>query len=228
MMMMKCFHFRYFPSDTDSDFESPNLLAARSRKPLRANIKGATVNTKGAAVYIKGAADDQNRRATVKENTEKKPERKVKEAAVRVEEDEDIDMFASPSAEENPVSKPVKTRSIKALNRWGIDKQSFESLSDSEKRKFSSNKQSKIDVFFKNPPQPLTKDAVRVSHADMDMERALKLSRDAARVKEEVKKTSTEKIRNRAEDEDNIKIVGGVARPKFAHVGPAVRGKEDF
>ena len=113
--MMKCFHFRYFPSDTDSDFESPNLLAARSRKPLRANIKEAAVN-------IKGAADDQNRRAkvalSVKENTEKKPERKVKEAAVRVEEDEDIDMFASPSAEENPVSKPVKTRSIKALNRW--------------------------------------------------------------------------------------------------------------
>ena len=43
------------------------------------------------------------------------------------------------------------------LFRWGIDKQSFDSLSDSEKRKFSSNKQSKIDVFFKNPPQTSTK-----------------------------------------------------------------------
>ena len=47
-----------------------------------------------------------------------------------------------------------------SLFRWGIDKQSFDSLSDSEKRKFSNNKQSKIDVFFKNPPQPSTKDAV--------------------------------------------------------------------
>ena len=63
----------------------------------------------------------------------------------------------------------------------------------------------------------------------MDMERALKLSRDAAKVKEEAKKTSPETIRNRAdEDDDEIKIVDGVARPKFAHVGPAVRGKETF
>ena len=54
----------------------------------------------------------------------------------------------------------VNTRFSLVLFRWGIDKQSFESLSDSEKRKFSSNKQSKIDVFFKNPPQPSTKDAV--------------------------------------------------------------------
>ena len=92
--MMKCCHYRYFPSDTDSDFESPNLLAARSRKPLRPKVA-----------------------LSVKENTEKKPERKVKEAAVKVEEDEDIDIFASPSVEEIPVSKPVKTRSIKALNR---------------------------------------------------------------------------------------------------------------
>ena len=71
-------------------------MAARGRKPLRAK----------AAL-------------TVKENTDKKPERKVKEAP-KVEEDEDIDVFASPPVEENPVSKqPVKTRSIKALNRWG-------------------------------------------------------------------------------------------------------------
>ena len=63
----------------------------------------------------------------------------------------------------------------------------------------------------------------------MDMERALKLSRDTAKVKEEAKKTSPETIRNRAdEDDDEIKIVDRVARPKFAHVGPAVRGKEDF
>ena len=53
----------------------------------------------------------------MKENTEKKQEKKVKEAAVKVDEDEDTDIFASPSVEENPVSKPLKTRSIKALNR---------------------------------------------------------------------------------------------------------------
>ena len=135
-------------------------------------------------------------------------------------------MIASPLDEENLVSKqPVKTRSIKALNRWGIDKQSFDSLTDSEKKKFSSNKQSKIDVFFKNPPQQSAKDAVRVSHADMDMERALKLSRDAAKVKEEALNTSPETVRNK--DKDEIKIANGVARPKFAHVGPAVRGKEE-
>ena len=29
-------------------------------------------------------------------------------------------------------------------------------------------------------------------------------------------------------EEDEIKIVNGVTRPKFAHVGPAVRGKMDF
>ena len=91
---MKCCHFRYFPSDTDSDFESPNLLAARSRKPLRPKAA-----------------------SSMKENTEKKQEKKVKEAAVKVDEDEDTDIFASPSVEENPVSKPLKTRSIKALNR---------------------------------------------------------------------------------------------------------------
>ena len=198
---------RYFPSDTDSDFESPNLLAARGRKPLRAK----------AAL-------------TVKENTDRRTERKVKEA-LKIEEDEDIDVFASPPVEENLVSKPVKTRSIKALNRWGIDKQSFDSLSDSEKKKFSSNKQSKIDVFFKNPPQPSTKDAVRVSHADMDMERALKLSRDAAKVKEEAMNTSPETVRKKDDaddDNDNVKIVDGVARPKFAHVGPAVRGEKTY
>ena len=65
---------------------------------------------------------------------------------------------------------------------------------------------------------------VRVSHADMDMERALKLSRDAAQVKEETKKTSPETIRKK--DDDDIKIVNGVARPKFAHVGPVVRGEK--
>ena len=53
----------------------------------------------------------------MKENTEKKQEKKVKEAAVKVDEDEDTDIFASPSVEENAVSKPLKTRSIKALNR---------------------------------------------------------------------------------------------------------------
>ena len=64
-----------------------------------------------------------------------------------------------------------------------------------------------------------------MSHADMDMERAIKLSRDAAKVKEEEKK-SPETIKKNEDDE--IKIVDGVTRPKFAHVGPAVRGKFVF
>ena len=71
-------------------------MVARGRKPLRAK----------AAL-------------TVKENTDRRQERKVKDAPKVEEEDEDIDVFASPPVEENLVSKPVKTRSIKALNRWG-------------------------------------------------------------------------------------------------------------
>jgi len=42
---------RYFPSDTDSDFESPNLLAARGRKPLRAK----------AALTVKEITDKKTR-----------------------------------------------------------------------------------------------------------------------------------------------------------------------
>ena len=178
---------------------------------------------------------------TIKETGDKKQEKKDKEVSnveSRYDEDEDIDVFASPPVEEIQISKPVKTKSVKAVNRWGIEKQSLDSLTDSEKRKFASNRQSKIDVFFKNPPQssakdeaektspePIRKKAVRVSHADMDMERALKLSRDAAKVKEEEKK-SPETIKKNEDDE--IKVVDGVTRPKFAHVGPAVRGKLDF
>lgn len=207
---------RYFPSDTDSDFESPNLLA-RGRKPLRPKPA-----------------------PTIKETGDKKQERKDQEVPKvhsKFDEDEDIDVFASPPVEEIQVSKPVKAKSVKAMNRWGIEKQSLDSLTDSEKRKFSSNRQSKINVFFKNPPQasakdeaeksslePIRKKAVRVSHADMDMERALKLSRDAVKVKEQENK-SPETIRRNEDDE--IKIVDGVTRPKFAHVGPAVRGKEE-
>ena len=215
--LVNYFASRYFPSDTDSDFESPNLLA-RGRKPLR-----------------------HKPAPTIKETGDKKQDRKDKEVPKehnRIDEDEDIDVFASPPVEEIQVSKPVKAKSVKAVNRWGIEKQSLDSLTDSEKRKFTSNRQSKINVFFKNPPQssvkdegeksslePIKKKAVRVSHADMDMERALKLSRDAAKVKEEEKK-SPETIRRKEEDE--IKIVNGVTRPKFAHVGPAVRGKVEF
>ena len=206
---------RYFPSDTDSDFESPSLLA-RARKPLTLKPKAA-----------------------IKETTEKRSERKIKEIPKvdnKVEEEE-IDIFASPAEEENPVfekPKQMKTKSIKALNKWGIDKQSFDSLSDSEKRKFSSNRQSKIDGFFKNPPRNSAKDLVRVSHADMDMDRALKLSRDEAKSKEEPnrtddpKKTSSESKGKLSPNKDeDLKIVDGVARPKFAHVGPTVRGKEE-
>ena len=40
-----------------------------------------------------------------------------------------------------PVSKLVKTRSVKALNKWGMDKQSLDSLTESEKRRFSFSKQ---------------------------------------------------------------------------------------
>ena len=194
---------RYFPSDTDSDFESPNLLV-RSRKPLRPRAA-----------------------PTIKENTVKKPDKTIEEGSKHVNkmDDEDFDLFVSRPVEENQVPKSVKTKSIKALNRWGIDKQSFDSLTDSEKKKFSSNRQSKIDVFFKNPPQHSSKDVVRVSHADMDMERALKMSRDAAMVKEEAMETSPDIIKK---EEEESKIVDGVAKPKFAHVGPAVRGNEEY
>ena len=199
---------KYFPSDTDSDFESPNLLA---RKPLKKIIK---VKSKGVTKAPVSVTKDQ-------------PE------VIIESKDSDIDVFASQEEIEvlevqTPKQiKKSKSGSVKAQNKWGLERLSLEDLTPSERKGFSSNKQSKIDGFFKNPPRQQSGDFVRVSHVDTDLERALQLSKEAeeAGPGDKERRTGAEKEARtgRSDLNDQRKLPG----PDFAHIGPVVRKKEE-
>ena len=189
---------KYFPSDTDSDFESPNLLA---RKPLKKITKGKSKRGTKAPVPF----------------TKDQPEVTIDSK------DSDIDVFASQEeieVLEVQTPKPLKkskSGSVNAQNKWGIERLNIEDLTPSERKGFSSNKQSKIDGFFKNPPRQQSGDFVRVSHVDTDLERALQLSKEAE------ESGLGAKARAGRKDLDDQQLPG----PNFAHIGPVVRKKEE-
>jgi len=140
------------PSDTDSDFESPNLLVKRSRRRDAVNL-------------------------VEKNEPEFKTPKVAQSTLQRKDSIDDIEIFASPddkSAE--PKKNPKKSKSVKESNRWGIE---VSDITNSQKKRLQNQKQSKIDGFFKNPPPRQNSDYIRINHADTDMERALKLSKAA-------------------------------------------------
>jgi len=188
------------PSDTDSDFESPNLLVKKSR-----------------------------RRDVVNPVEKPEPEFKTPKVAQntlqRKDSVDDIEIFASPDDKPaEPKKVPKKSKSIKeAANRWGIE---VSDITNSQKKRLQNQKQSKIDGFFKNPPPRQNSDFIRINHADTDMERALKLSKEA----EEEKNGDVEKdeINSPERSEEDIveKVDKDQAGPGFAYIGEVVRTKE--
>jgi len=191
------------PSDTDSDFESPNLLMKR-------NSRRITVNQSEKLVV-----GPEFKTPKVVEN---------KNANQRTE-NEDIEIFPSPELVEPKnglkKSKSIKLPPKKVENRWGIE---IDEITASQKKRLKNQKQAKIDGFFKNPPSRQNSEFKRVNHADTDMERALKLSKE---VEEEQKSKDSEDERNSRSPSPELEEEVDQNNPGFAYVGPAVRGKEE-
>jgi len=188
------------PSDTDSDFESPNLLLVK--KSRRRDIVNPVEKTEPEFKTPKVAQNTLKRKDSV----------------------DDIEIFASPDDKPpEPKKAPRKSKSVKeAGNRWGIE---VTDITNSQKKRLQNQKQSKIDGFFKNPPPRQNSDFIRINHADTDMERALKLSKAA----EEEKKGDVEKDQiNSPEplEEDIDEVDKEQAGPGFAYIGEVVRTKE--
>jgi len=196
-----------FPSDTDSDFESPNLLIKRNARRIPvANI--------------------------VKDNSAG-PEFKTPKVAEKKEfksksENEEIEIFPSP--DEKPVepknglkkSKSIKGPPQKVENRWGIE---IDDITTSQKKRLKNQKQAKIDGFFKNPPARQNSEFKRINHADTDMERALQLSKE---VEEQLKTKDLENERHPGSPESESEAEENEEdNPGFAYVGEVVRSKED-
>jgi len=190
------------PSDTDSDFESPNLLVKRSRR-------------RDAEIPMERDEPPEFKTPIIMEKVT---------PMERTESVDDIEIFASPddkpSAPKNGTkkSKSVK-QSIKVINNWGID---ITEMTKSQEKNFNKGKQSKIDGFFKNPPIRQNSDFIRINHADTDMERALKLSREA----DEEKGKETENMNSSPFKHEYDELDKEQVKPNFAHVGEAVRTKE--
>jgi len=140
--------------------------------------------------------------------------------------EDDIDVFNSPTEEEEVKLKPKKklsVRSVRSENRWGIEH--VRELSDSNKKSLSK-KQIKIDGFFKNPPKtPMKTDDtfVRVNQADTNMEKAIELSLKTTEVSKDLNNDKKKKV-TETETEGEAQ---GNSGPNFAYVGPAVRKKEE-
>jgi len=187
------------PSDTDSDFESPNLLVKRTRK-------------RDIVHPIEKTEVPEFKTPKV---TEKVP-------IQRVDSVDEIESFASP--DDKPVESkkgPKKSKSVSRTNRWGIE---INELTKSQKKRLDSQKQSKIDGFFKNPPLRQKSDFIRINHADTDMEKALKLSKEAEEdypVDSENKNPKSPELVNLDNDHDKEQDV-----PGFAYIGEVVRSKE--
>ena len=110
-------------------------------------------------------------------------------------------------------------KSVKVLNRWGMD---VDDITESQKKRLKNQNQSKIDGFFKNPPkgEGSEDNFKRISHADTDMERALKLSR-------ETMNAVLTSARDGSFEDEAEKAVAGREGPGYAYVGPSVRGREE-
>jgi len=188
------------PSDTDSDFESPNLLVKKTR---RRDLVNPVERTEPEFKTPKVAQNKLQRKDSV----------------------DDIEIFASPDDKPaEPKKVPKKSKSVKdAANRWGIE---VSEITNSQKKRLQNQKQSKIDGFFKNPPPRQNSDFIRINHADTDMERALKLSKAAEEEKngdvENDQINSTEPL----EEDIDEKVDKEQAGPGFAYIGEVVRTKE--
>ena len=88
----------FMVSDTDSDFESPNLLVkSRTRNPKPSN------NVK-----------------LIPENKKKEIPKKEEKIKNGVKETDDFDLFASPEKTEAVDTKPKKLKKVKSI-RWIVD-----------------------------------------------------------------------------------------------------------
>jgi len=188
-------------SDTDSDFESPNLLVKRSSR-----------------------RKDSTRSSALSEEVEFKTPKliDIKGNGRKVDINDEIETFASPEESSSNVKNELKkSRSLKPPqrieNRWGIQ---VDEITASQKKRLNSQKQSKIDGFFKNPPPRQQHDFKRVNHADTDMERALQLSK-------EVKINVAEESIQETPKEIKIESNGHEDDPGYAYVGEVVRSKEE-
>jgi len=188
------------PSDTDSDFESPNLLVKRTRKREMVHPIEETEVPEFKTPKV----------------TEKVP-------IQRVDSVDEIESFASPDDKPSESKKgPKKSKSVSRTNRWGME---INEITKSQKKRLDNQKQSKIDGFFKNPPLRQKSDFIRINHADTDMEKALKLSKEAEEeypFDSENKNPKSPELVNLDNDHDKEQDV-----PGFAYIGEVVRSKEE-
>jgi len=191
--------------ESDSDFESPNLLA---RRPRRVNKE--TMRKDGGAKLRKKEEEAKDEVGESIENPNSSVE------LIEAEKEKKIEDFVSPVKRQKSVTK--------STNRWGME---VETTTNSQKKRLRNQKQAKIDGFFKNPPCKASNGGSeanfkRISHADTDMERALILSRQS------VLKTVKTRVELEMEEEDKEAVENRDPEvPTFAHIGPTVRKKEE-
>eukprot|EP00092_Neocalanus_flemingeri_P000446 GFUD01000475.1.p1 GENE.GFUD01000475.1~~GFUD01000475.1.p1 ORF type:complete len:711 (+),score=242.69 GFUD01000475.1:105-2237(+) len=199
------------PSDTDSDFESPNLLIKRNSR------RAALISEKS-----KGGPEFKTPKVA-----------EIKTTTPRTE-NEDIEIFPSP--DDKPVvepknglkkSKSTKLPPQKAENRWGME---VDEITGSQKKRLKNQKQAKIDGFFKNPPPRQNSDFKRINHADTDMERALKLSKEVEegqQIKDSEKEKSSRSPSPDLEEEVQEVDQNQPEFAQFAYVKTGGRSKEE-
>ena len=217
--------------ESDSDFESPNLLA--TRKPRRVNKE--TLKRDGGAKLRRKEEEIKEGKSPAEEEVGEfieNPNSSVE--LIEAEKEKNIEVFASPIKRQKSVTK--------STNRWGME---VDPITNSQKKRLRNQKQvcplhmyeiltslildffqAKIDGFFKNPPCKAINSGEanfkRISHADTDMERALILSRQS------VLKTVRTRVEVEMEEEDKEAVENRDPEvPTFAHIGPTVRKKEE-
>jgi len=188
-------------SDTDSDFESPDLLVKRSSR-----------------------RKDSTRSSALSKEVEFKTLKLIKNKGNgrKVDINDDIETFASQEENSSDIKNELKkSRSLKPPqrieNRWGIQ---VDEITASQKKRSNNQKQTKIDGCFKNPPPRQQNDFKRVNHADTDTVRALKLSKEA---KIKFAEVSSPKY----PDQIEIWSDGHKDGPGYAYAGEVVRSKEE-
>ena len=217
--------------ESDSDFESPNLLA--TRKPRRVNKE--TLKRDGGAKLRKKEEEIKEGKSPAQDEVcefIENPNSSVE--LIEAEKEKNIEVFVSPIKRQKSVTK--------STNRWGME---VDPITNSQKKRLRNQKQvcqlniyeilkiltldyfqAKIDGFFKNPPCKAINGGEanfkRISHADTDMERALILSRQS------VLKTARTRVEVEMEEEDKEAVENRDPEvPTFAHIGPTVRKKEE-
>ena len=173
---------KYFPDTflSCSDFESPNLLAVKrsTRRPQDISKEVSKQSLRKEVSLKSKKKVKEPVEDVVKENVKPVAEH---DSSLEIIEPEKEKQAVKKGAKISPYASPLKKekslpKSVKVLNRWGMD---VDDITESQKKRLKNQKQSKIDGFFKNPPKGggSEDNFKRISHADTDMERALKLSR---------------------------------------------------